>query len=148
MTTLTLLCGMPGAGKSTYASRVPNAVVLTADAMRLRPDVAPRRLFAELFARARKRLTEGHNVVIDVCALRREDREPWLRVARDVGADTHLVLIDTPYATCRERDAKRPAAEQAKVDWNAMYTRWSQTKRAHYAEGWGRTSIVSGGTNV
>lgn len=139
--TLTVMCGLPGSGKSTWAAKTGKRV-LSADGIKTGAD--PRETFTRMFALARSILSSGQDVVIDICALRPEDRRPWLNLAKQMGARTHLVVLDTPYSTCRARDAQRPPTKRARVEWHTLFLRWSSVHSDLRRERWGRVSLLKG----
>ena len=104
MLVLTQLCGLPGAGKSTYAAQLP-AVVLTADDIRTGADAT--RTMLVLWKRVDKRLREGQSIVIDTCGLQTSARRRALAAGRRHGARCELVVLPTPVAECMRRNAAR-----------------------------------------
>lgn len=104
--TLTLLCGLPAAGKSTWAARHCAALVVSADA--IREQHAPAAVvFDTLYSRAAAALSAGQNVVIDACSLTRAARSRARDLARAHGAACDLVFFLTPWHVCASRDAQR-----------------------------------------
>ncbi len=116
MATLTLLCGLPASGKSTYAQRLARAGagVLTSDKIRTHNLEAPR-VFAAIYGQARRELRAGRDVVIDACSLRPSARRQARWLAAETGADIVLVVLCTPPDVCRTRNARR--VQPASFDW-------------------------------
>lgn len=123
MATLYVMCGLPAAGKSTlatdYAARY-RAVVLSADDMRVARRPAAE-VFAWLHAACVRELVAGRNVVLDVCALRAVERDRWRAVGRRCGVRCECVIVHTPWAVCRARNAAR--AQPAPVQWTIAVRR-------------------------
>lgn len=104
-TSLTVLAGMPGSGKSHWRRDfMPGVPVLTLDGARGAGwgDGLP-----GLLRRAVELLAAG-DVVADVTAVKQTDRAEWLRVARAAGALPKLVVFTTPAAVCIARNRRRP----------------------------------------
>lgn len=137
--TLTLLCGLPGSGKSTWAAQhaEPDCIA-SADAMRDGAD--PRGVFAHVWRRAGARLRERRSVIVDVCALRPVDRMPALRMARDFGVPAELVVFCVPVARCMARNRRR--SSPAAVDWRVYATMARFMLTAVQREPWARVRYV------
>ncbi|MBN8614736.1 MAG: ATP-binding protein [Deltaproteobacteria bacterium] len=119
--TAIVLCGLPGAGKSTWAEENAQhlgAVVVTTDEIRTEHK-DPKRAINAALARVRHHLKAGSSVIVDVCALRRLDRGMWRTAARVAGVPTRLVVFATDLETCRARDATRPAGIRYSGNWEA-----------------------------
>jgi predicted kinase len=101
---LVVMVGLQGCGKSTWvrAHLARTHVVVSKDHWpnARRREARQRRVVAEL-------LTEGARVVVDNTHPAREDRAPLIAAARAAGVPVRAVWLDTPVATCRERNDKR-----------------------------------------
>lgn len=114
-TTLILLIGPAGAGKSTFASRHfrptevvssdhcralisddPNDQSVTDDAFELLHFIVAKRL-------RRHRLT-----VVDATNVRPRARRPLLELARQSGVPAVAIVLDLPHALCQARNHTRP----------------------------------------
>lgn len=128
--TLTVLCGLPGAGKSHWAARnaADNVLLLTAD-----------QVSAEALRRA---LAAQQSVIVDTCALLPAGRLSLLRLGRAAGVRCHVVLFTTPWKLCELRNRIR--AQPAAIDWHV----WQQREVAAFAavkrEAWDRVVVVGG----
>ena len=114
--TLTLLCGIPGSGKTTYAKEIikkhTNTIHLSSDSIRaeLYGDESiqgnPSEVFSLMQKRAVDALYDGLNVIYDCTSITRKDR------AGIIAACPKFVCIQcdiiwAPVETCIERDAAR-----------------------------------------
>lgn len=116
MRTLYVLCGLPGAGKTTWArdnaDRLQASVVCSDDVRRDfevngRDPEDGDAIFAEVAQRARRLLHDGHHVVLDATHYRRRYRTYVADVVH--GIDVHRVAIwfDVPVDVCLQRNAGR-----------------------------------------
>jgi len=107
-----LLIGLPGSGKSTYAAGRP---VLSSDAIRhlLADDERDQTIHARVFATLRYLLIqrlELHRPVtyIDATHLTRDERRPYITIARANKAEIEAVFFDVPLEICLARNRTRP----------------------------------------
>jgi predicted kinase len=56
---------------------------------------------------ARSGLAAGHTVIVDRTNRTRAHRERWLQIARELSCPAIAVVMTTPEAICRERNARR-----------------------------------------
>jgi len=61
---------------------------------------------------ARAALQGGHTVIVDRTNRTRAHRERWLRIAREASCSAVAVMMTTPEALCRERNAQREAGQR------------------------------------
>lgn len=118
------MIGLPGGGKSTYSARLARdsaALHLHPDSIRLGLD--PKEALEVLWVTVSGALRLRLSVIVDVCALRPHERERWLILGREHGAKCRAVLIDTPLALCRERDAARSHPIPASYNWSEAAAR-------------------------
>lgn len=112
MPRLTVLCGIPGSGKSTWASAHPElGVHLTADACRTH-GADPTEVMADLYATVVDRLKAGADVIIDACNTQPWWRARWVDVARALDVEAHLVLMHCEVRTAIDRDLARPRGQR------------------------------------
>lgn len=140
MASLVVLCGPPGAGKSTYAKGL-RMRVLTADAIREGAD--PARTIAALHRELDACLARGESCVVDTCSLLQVERLRLLRMGRKAHARCELHRLDTPMHECRRRDGAR--AYPAKVSWHAVRQHAERTAFQLALEPWDEVRIVNGG---
>jgi len=111
---LIVLVGPPGSGKTTWARRNGRgAVHVSQDGLidAITPDGFDhvyRPIYREAEdAVARAALQAGHTVIVDRTNRTRAHRERWLEIAREASCPAAAVIMTTPEALCRERNAKR-----------------------------------------
>jgi predicted kinase len=111
---LVVLVGPPGSGKTTWARRNSrDAVLVSQDGLieAITPDGFDhvyRSVYREAEdAVARAALRAGHSVIVDRTNRTRAHRERWVRMARDASRPSVAVVMATPEALCRERNARR-----------------------------------------
>jgi predicted kinase len=139
--TLTVLCGLPGSGKSHWATEhAGSAVVLTGDSIRTGAD--PGRTFDGMRAECSRLLALGRDVLIDACSLTRRSRLEWLGIASTTRAQANLVLIDTHEDECASRNRTRH--DRARVDWAKLRKQWAETTVAVHGEPWASIRVVRG----
>lgn len=116
MTTLYVLSGLPGAGKTTWARDNANrlqATVVCSDDVRCDFEADGRdpsdgdAVFAEVARRARRLLEADRSVIVDATHFQRKYRT-YLRQP-EIGVEVHRVAIwfDVPLETCLQRNAGR-----------------------------------------
>lgn len=128
---LTLTCGLPGSGKTTWAKAQPDAMRVNRDALRkmLGPDPWPwhdpirREPLEELVTVVqldivRALLVRGQHVIVDDTNLSHDHYYKLLDLADDeLSVDWEFVdFTDVPLETCIERDAARPEGERVGED--------------------------------
>lgn len=137
MQTLTVLCGLPGSGKSTYAAMLQATIgqtIVSADAYR--KGASGRAVFDALYTQVHDALDAGRDVVCDVSALRSGDRAPLQAMGNARAASTELVFFCTPWHVCRARHERRPGA--AWIDWRTKRQQAADAYIATRHEGWTR----------
>jgi len=118
MSTVYLLIGVQGSGKSTWAranAEKLNAVVLASDEVRneleargIDASTAGDQVFAIVEERLGQLVDEGQNVIVDATHARRKWRKKHLAIARKHGAKVIAVWLDVPLAVCLARNAHKP----------------------------------------
>jgi predicted kinase len=145
MSTLTVLMGTPGAGKTTWSTRNQHPAQLLCSTDRIRLDQLTDRAtvayIESLRVRARRALTRGHDVLVDACNTRRSERTRWRDLANQCHAGTHLVVLHADLATVLE--VQRTRDQPVAPDRMRLYHRQLQQSLTTIAgEGWDRITHV------
>jgi alkanesulfonate monooxygenase SsuD/methylene tetrahydromethanopterin reductase-like flavin-dependent oxidoreductase (luciferase family)/predicted kinase len=144
-----VLAGAAGSGKSTWAAaRYTRSEIVSTDALRSVVGTGPADLDAStdafavadlvVGARLRRRLT----TVIDSLGLEPVRRRELLQQARAAGLPAMLVILDTPPALCRSRNAERDRPVPA----DALTSQLRKVRALRDdapAEGWDRVIVVT-----
>lgn len=121
--TLTLTCGLPRSGKSTYIKKhIKNDVIVCPD--RIRKLIFGHQFHKEAedfvwaYAKgmAKLILEQGKNVLIDATNINLYSREQWYRIAKDYNAKIRVIWIKTSLKECIKRNAKSPEGERLPED--------------------------------
>ncbi len=111
MQSLTLLYGLPGAGKSSYAldgkENSENTSILNRDTIG--------GSIKDLVPRVRRLLEEGKSVVLDNTHLTAESRAPFLELAQSLEIPVHCTVIDTPLEICQINVLRRMWAAHSEI---------------------------------
>lgn len=133
MNKLYTMVGIPGSGKSTIANQIPNAVVISSDAIRKELYGAEeiqgngKQVFDLVYKRIREELAKGNDVVFDATNL-----TPWARNAVfRFSAERIAVFVNTPLDEC----LKRNAARERKVPEEVIYRMYDNLIYPSKAEG-------------
>lgn len=128
------LIGLPGAGKSTFARALssPGVVCVSFD------DFASRPLALDAVAEA---IRAGSDVIVDDNLYYRSMRREVWCLARDSGAKILFAFLDTPLATCLERNASRSGSARIPDD---VVVRMADRLEVPSGEGWERGVRVRG----
>lgn len=125
MTTLTVLMGAPGSGKTTWATaNAAGQVLCSTDRLRTDRGLTEAGIVAYIAAlqtKAERALAVGQSVVVDACNVRRAERSRWLGVARKHRAVAKLVVVHAPLQTLldvqRDRTHGVPALDVRTYAW-------------------------------
>jgi len=117
MPKLTLLCGIPGCGKSSWAEpykrRSGAAVVLSSDEVRgivgsgEDDQTVNRETFLVLKAACELLLRQGRDTIIDATNTTKRARADFVSLGRKYGAYLKAVVFQTPVSVAKERNAAR-----------------------------------------
>lgn len=115
MNKFVMMCGIPGAGKSTYAERLAkeeNYIVHSSDKIREEfGDVNDQSKNEEVFKLLHKRIKDdlnaGKNVIYDACQVKRKDRVAFLHEIQNISCKKICVLVATPWEYCLAQNFAR-----------------------------------------
>jgi predicted kinase len=152
--TLTVMCGIQGSGKSTFAIRAValeqeydgeyDTVILSSDAIRQRhPDFTNEQVFSTLYKRMNTLLKENKNVILDATNVTHKSRKHLLN---QVKADCYkrCIIVNTPIEVCRERVKDRNESDYPhKVPLEVVDKYYKSFQVPFKEEGWDTIRIVN-----
>lgn len=146
MNELIMLVGIPGSGKSFWASKelnkLDNCIIYSSDALRkeLYGDENDQsnnsELFNELHNRIRKSLNEGHSVIYDATNLSKKRRIRFLNTLGKV--KKKCVLFMTDLNVCLERNRER----NRNIPDAVIHRMYKNFNPPHYHEGFDEIEII------
>ena len=105
--TFTMLVGLPGSGKSTFA-RSMNAVICSSDQIREEFNITDNiAVFAEMDRQVRVALKAGNDVVYDARNLNRKRRINYLKNLSHFAVRKKVICFVTPFSICKEQNMLR-----------------------------------------
>jgi predicted kinase len=113
---LTLMCGVPGSGKSTFAKQMAQGnpvTVLTPDDFRFEltgkwfHPPAEDTVWSIVKTTVRVLLRTQQSVIIDATTLTKHRRAEWVHIAKDCNVSCKVWALITPAELCIEHNAKR-----------------------------------------
>ena len=141
MNKLYTMVGIPGSGKSTIANQIPNAVVISSDAIRKELYGAEeiqgngKQVFDLVYKRIGEELAKEHDVVFDATNL-----TPWARKAVfRFPAERIAVFVNTPLDVCLKRNAVR----ERKVPEEVIYRMYHSLTCPNKSEGFKTIITIS-----
>ncbi|MCW2739350.1 LLM class flavin-dependent oxidoreductase [Nocardioides sp.] len=147
---LVVLVGASGSGKSTWArAHYRDQEVVSSDALRGVVGSGPHDLdasvdaFGVLETIVAARLGRGLTTVVDTLGLDVAKRRSWLAAARTAGLPAVAVVLDTPDAECRRRNAARDRPVSAPVLAGQLRS-VRDVRDVLDAEGWDLVAPVTG----
>jgi predicted kinase len=110
--TVTLMSGLPGAGKDTWlANQRPEAPVVALDAIRDALDIEATDNQGEVIQAAREKCREhlraGQNFAFNATNITRQMRQRWIGLFADYGARIEIVYLEPPVATILAQNRRR-----------------------------------------
>jgi predicted kinase len=112
MSTLSIMVGLPGSGKSVYAEQL-GITVVSPDSFRkamgnLFNPKAEKMVWATIDLAVRGLLIAGNDVVIDATNVTKARREPWVKMAKELTDEPlSIFVVDIDTYLCKERNANR-----------------------------------------
>ncbi|HEY6764389.1 MAG TPA: AAA family ATPase [Candidatus Sulfotelmatobacter sp.] len=139
-----LAIGLPGSGKSSWFKR--NSVVpLSTDMVRslLFDDVREQRfqdlVFSNLRSMLKARLIAKRPMnYVDATNLTPQERQHWIKLAKDYGYEVHAVFFDVPLEVCIDRHQKRDRV----VPEDVMRRMAGKLKPPAFEEGFAKITVV------
>ena len=139
-----LAIGLPGSGKSTWFKR-HNVVPLSSDMVRslLFDDVREQRfqdlVFSNLRSMLKARLIAKRPMnYVDATNLTPQERQHWIKLAKDYQYEVHAVFFDVPLDVCLERHQRRDRV----VPEDVMRRMAAKLKPPTFEEGIAKITIV------
>jgi len=139
-----LAIGLPGSGKSSWFKR-HNVVPLSSDMMRalLFDDVREQRfqdlVFSNLRAMLKARLIARRPMnYVDATNLTPQERQHWIKLAKDYNYEVHAVFFDVPLEVCIERHQRRDRV----VPEDVMRRMAAKFKPPAFPEGFAKITVV------
>lgn len=139
-----LAIGLPGSGKSTWFKR-HNVVPLSSDMVRslLFDDVREQRyqdlVFSNLRSMLKARLIAKRPMnYVDATNLTPQERQHWIKLAKDYQYEVHAVFFDVPLDVCLERHQRRDRI----VPEDVMRRMAAKLKPPTFEEGIAKITVV------
>jgi len=139
-----LAIGLPGSGKSSWFKR-HNVVPLSSDLVRslLFDDVREQRyqdlVFSNLRSMLKARLIAKRPMnYVDATNLTPQERQHWIKLAKDYQYEVHAVFFDVPLDVCIERHERRDRV----VPEDVMRRMAAKLKPPAFEEGFAKITVV------
>jgi predicted kinase len=139
-----LAIGLPGSGKSSWFKR-HNVVPLSSDMVRslLFDDVREQRfqdlVFSNLRSMLKARLIAKRPTnYVDATNLTPQERQHWIKLAKDYNYEVHAVFFDVPLEVCIERHQRRDRV----VPEDIMRKMAAKLKPPSFGEGFAKITVV------
>lgn len=150
---LTMVIGLPGSGKSSYAEQKAfhdDCVICSSDEIRkeifgdINCQNRNEEVFQVLYDRVKENLRSGRNVIFDATNVGSRKRMGFLRELRNISCTKVAAIIATPYETCLRNNWMRERRVPNEV-LERMYTHW---QTPYYFEGWDDIKIYTSEISV
>ena len=139
-----LAIGLPGSGKSSWFKR-HNVIPLSSDMVRslLFDDVREQRfqdlVFSNLRSMLKARLIARRPMnYVDATNLTPQERQHWIKLAKDYNYEVHAVFFDVPLEVCIERHQRRDRV----VPEDMMRRMAAKLKPPSFQEGFAKITVV------
>ena len=139
-----LAIGLPGSGKSSWFKR-HSVVPLSSDMVRslLFDDVREQRfqdlVFSNLRSMLKARLIAKRPMnYVDATNLTPQERQHWIKLAKDYNYEVHAVFFDVPLEVCVERHQRRDRV----VPEDVMRRMAAKLKAPTFDEGFAKITVV------
>jgi predicted kinase len=139
-----LAIGLPGSGKSSWFKR-HNITPLSSDLLRALLFDDPREqrfqdlVFSNLRSMLKARLIARRPLnYVDATNLSPNERDSWIKLAKDYGYEVQAVFFDVPVEVCLERNQRR----QRQVPEDAMRRMAAKLRAPTFEEGFSKITVV------
>ena len=139
-----LAIGLPGSGKSSWFKR-HNVIPLSSDMVRslLFDDIREQRfqdlVFSNLRSMLKARLIAKRPMnYVDATNLTPQERQHWIKLAKDYGYEVHAVFFDVPLEVCIDRHQRRDRV----VPEDVMRRMAAKLKPPAFTEGFAKITVV------
>ena len=139
-----LAIGLPGSGKSSWFKR-NNVVPLSSDMVRslLFDDIREQRfqdlVFSNLRSMLKARLIAKRPMnYVDATNLTPQERQHWVKLAKDYNYEVHAVFFDVPLEVCIDRHQRRDRV----VPEDVMRRMAAKLKPPSFTEGFAKITVV------
>jgi predicted kinase len=139
-----LAIGLPGSGKSSWFKR-HNVVPLSTDMVRslLFDDVREQRfqdlVFSNLRSMLKARLIAKRPMnYVDATNLTPQERQHWIKLAKDYNYEVHAIFFDVPLEVCVERHQRRDRV----VPEDVLRRMAAKLKPPAFSEGFAKITVV------
>lgn len=139
-----LAIGLPGSGKSSWFKR-HNVVPLSSDLVRslLFDDVREQRfqdlVFSNLRSMLKARLIAKRPMnYVDATNLTPQERQHWIKLAKDYNYEVHAVFFDVPLEVCIDRHQRRDRV----VPEDVVRRMAAKLKPPSFPEGFAKITVV------
>jgi predicted kinase len=139
-----LAIGLPGSGKSSWFKR-HNVIALSSDMVRslLFDDVREQRfqdlVFSNLRSMLKARLIAKRPMnYVDATNLTPQERQHWVKLAKDYNYEVHAVFFDVPLEVCLDRHQRRDRV----VPEDVMRRMAAKLKAPSFEEGFAKITVV------
>jgi predicted kinase len=139
-----LAIGLPGSGKSSWFKR-HNITPLSSDLLRalLFDDPTEQRfqdlIFSNLRSMLKARLIARRPMnYVDATNLSLQERQGWIKLAKDYGYEVHAVFFDVPVEVCLERNQRRERI----VPEDVMRRMAAKLRAPTFEEGFAKMTVV------
>lgn len=151
--TLTVMCGIQGSGKSTFALRAAeleeydneyDTAILSSDSIRIiHPEFTNEQVFSTLYKRMNTLLKENKNVILDATNVTHKSRKHLLSQVK-VDCYKRCIIVNTPIEVCRERVKDRnEGIYPHKVPLEVVDKYYKSFQVPFKEEGWDTIRIVN-----